>query len=54
LGDVQRGVLSRDYVLAIRHTLAGDSAGHSETTRQIAVAYNTKKLVPADRHFILP
>ena len=45
---VSRGVLRREDVLAMRRALAGDDAGRAEAARQIAVAMNTGKLVPAD------
>jgi hypothetical protein len=53
-GAVARGVLNRDDVLAIRRTLASDPAGRAEAARQIAVALNTKKLVPADVRLVFP
>jgi hypothetical protein len=53
-GAVARGVLSRDDVLAIRRTLANDPAGRAAAARQIAVAVNDNKLVPADARNVFP
>jgi hypothetical protein len=53
-GAVSRGVLRRDDVRAIRQALSEDTAGRDEAARQIAVAINTRKLVPEDMHSVFP
>lgn len=53
-GAILRGRLRREDVLSVRETLAADPAGRAELGRQIAVALNTNKLVPEDRHTIFP
>jgi hypothetical protein len=53
-GALGRGVLRSDDVRAMRQALSTDSVGRIEAAQRIAVAINTRKLVPEDGHFIYP